>query len=157
MSAFSVYLSAEEVLRLHRRLIARFGDSDCLTDRGALDAALARARSSSYTTLAQQGAALLSSLARQHAFDEGNTRTAFATFAVFLRLNGYRLQVPADAAHHFMREYVIGRKASVEQIPHRLAREEAIRRLPRSVRGSFEKPGKNLRSQVTEDAVQVGM
>lgn len=57
---------------------------------------MARPRSGYYETLSTQAAALMQSLPRNHAFVDGNKRMAFALTAVFLRLNGYRLQVTAD-------------------------------------------------------------
>lgn len=122
MSGFARYPGAEEILHLHRQLSGRFGGSDCVTDRGALDGALARMRSASYRTLSEQGAALLQSLARQPAFESNNNRTAFAACATFMRLNGHRLQVPPDTAAHFMRERVLARNATVQRIATQIER-----------------------------------
>jgi death on curing protein len=41
-------------------------------------------------------------LISNHAFVDGNKRAAFFTSDVFLRLNGWRLAVDADAAHAFI-------------------------------------------------------
>lgn len=51
---------------------------------------------------AAQAAALFESLLMNHPFLEGNNRAAFFATDVFLRLNGWKLGVEADAAHRFV-------------------------------------------------------
>jgi prophage maintenance system killer protein len=41
---------------------------------------------------------------------------AFASTAIFLRMNGYRLKVNADNGESFLIDRVIGEKASIEVI-----------------------------------------
>jgi death-on-curing protein len=81
-----------------------------------LDSALARPRSGYYPSLSQQAAALMQSLARNHAFTDGNKRMAFAVTAIFLRMNGYRLPVTADEGETFLIGRVIEAKADLEEI-----------------------------------------
>lgn len=50
--------------------------------------------------------ALFESLLFNHAFHDGNERMAFFATDVFLRLNGWKLDVEADAAHNFIVEIV---------------------------------------------------
>ena len=47
-------------------------------------------------------AALFESLISNHAFVDGNKRVAFFCCDVFLRLNGWKLRVTADAGHAFI-------------------------------------------------------
>ena len=47
-------------------------------------------------------AALFESLVMNHAFVDGNKRIAFFACDVFLRMNGYKLKVAAEAAHGFI-------------------------------------------------------
>ena len=47
-------------------------------------------------------AALFESLIRNHPFIDGNKRLVFFATDVFLRLNGYKLQVDANKAHRFL-------------------------------------------------------
>lgn len=51
-----------------------------------------------------------------HAFVDGNKRVAFATTAVFLRINGRRLVVEAHEAEPFLIGEVITDGADVERI-----------------------------------------
>lgn len=116
------FLSLEEVLYLHRRLLERFGGRQGVRDLGLLDSALARPRSGYYESLSEQAAALLQSLARNHVFTDGNKRIAFASCAVFLQLNGYDLQMSADDAEHFLIERVIRSHAELAEITEWLER-----------------------------------
>jgi death-on-curing protein len=116
----TVFPTLEEALHLHRRLLERFGGLPGARDPGLLESALARPRSGYYESLSAQAAALMQSLARNHAFVDGNKRMAFAMTAVFLRLNGYLLKVTADEAEEFLVEQVIRDHAELDVIIGRL-------------------------------------
>lgn len=120
-AAFTRFPTLEEALHLHARLLDRFGGAAGVRDLGLLESALARPRSVYYTTLSKQAAALVQSLATNHAFLDGNERMAFALPAVFLRLNGYRLDVTADEAERFLVDEVIVAHAGVDVIAAWLA------------------------------------
>jgi prophage maintenance system killer protein len=47
---------------------------------------------------------------------DGNKRVAFASTAIFLRMNGYRLMVSADDGQSFLIEKVIKRRLAIEDI-----------------------------------------
>lgn len=112
----TLFPTLEECLELHRELIRRFGGQGGLRDPGRLDSALARPRSGYYPSLSQQVAALMHSLARNHAFANGNNKVAFAVTAIFLWMNGYRLPVTADEGEAFLIGRVIEAKADLEEI-----------------------------------------
>lgn len=116
MPQTTLYLTLEEVVDLHRQLIERFGGIAGVRDPGLLESALARPRSGYYSSLSEQAAAMLQSLAGNHAFVDGNKRVAFAATAVFLRMNGYRLAVDADEAERFLIDDVIDGHAEVAVI-----------------------------------------
>jgi death on curing protein len=104
------YPTVEETVVVHARLIARFGGSEGLRDRGALESALARPRSGYYNDLIQEAAALWESLSQNHAFVDGNKRVAVTMTAAFLRVNGYRLEfADLDALSFLMDLYETGR------------------------------------------------
>lgn len=124
----TLYPTVEEVLHLHRRLLERFGGEPGVRDLGLLESALYRPRSGYYESLSTQAAALLQSLARNHAFVDGNKRVAFATCAVFLHLNGFALVTNADDAEAFLIGRVITGRADLPEITAWL--ENAMRRLP---------------------------
>ena len=103
MHADSVsHLSLDEVLAIHERLIGAFGGSPGIRDPGLLESALYRPRSGYYRDLAEMAAALFESLIMNHPFVDGNKRLALFATDVFLRLNGWRLDLEPRAAHAFL-------------------------------------------------------
>lgn len=112
----TLYPTVEEVVVLHKRLIERFGGSDGVRDLGLLDSALKRPQSGYYKTLSLEAAALMQSLAQNPPFVDGNKRIAFATTAIFLRLNGYRSKIDPDNGESFLIDTVIKKKAGIEAI-----------------------------------------
>jgi len=96
------FLSVDEVLAVHDRLITTFGGTPGVRDAGLLESALFRPRTGYYRDLAEMATALLESLLMNHPFVDGNKRVAFFATDVFLRLNGWKLRVDADKAHRFL-------------------------------------------------------
>lgn len=96
------FLSLDEVLALHECLIERFGGPGGVRDPGLLESALYRPRSGYYPDLSEMAAAMFESLIMNHPFVDGNKRVAFFATDVFLRLNGWRLEVDSKAAHAFL-------------------------------------------------------
>lgn len=100
------YLTPEQVLFLHSRLIAETGGGHGLRDLGMLLLALGRPQGTFdgkdlYPDLFSKAAALIDSLVRNHPFVDGNKRTAITSAALFLRMNGYRLKVENEEMVRF--------------------------------------------------------
>lgn len=112
----TLYPTLQEVLLLHEVLLERFGGASGVRDLGLLQSALGRPQSGYYKTLSLEASALLQSLSLNHPFVDGNKRVAFATTAIFLRMNGYRLKVDPDNGESFLIDGVIGKKVSIEEI-----------------------------------------
>ncbi len=92
------YLTPEQVLFLHSRLITETGGGHGIRDLGMLLSALGRPQATFdkkelYPDLILKAAALMDSLVRNHPFVDGNKRTAITAAALFLRINGYQLVV----------------------------------------------------------------
>lgn len=92
------YLDLEDLLGLVRRLGA-----GPVRDLGLLDSAASRPRASAfgedaYPTLALKAAALLHSIARNHALVDGNKRLAWLATTVFLDVSGSPFDLSDDAA-----------------------------------------------------------
>ncbi|MFD4947399.1 type II toxin-antitoxin system death-on-curing family toxin [Streptomyces sp. NPDC058239] len=90
------YLTLPELLNLAERL----GAAE-VRDYGLLDSALARPQASvfgqdAYPDVWQKAAALMESLARNHALVDGNQRIAWYATWVFLHINGHRLSADFD-------------------------------------------------------------
>jgi death-on-curing protein len=82
--------------------IDTFGGVPGLRDKGLLESALFRPQTGYYEDLAQMAAALFESLIINHPFVDGNKRMAFFSCDIFLRLNGWKLEVGADAGYVFI-------------------------------------------------------
>jgi death-on-curing protein len=107
------YLTVNEVLLLHARLIQRTGGSGGVRDMGLLESALARSKATFdgidlYPDLWAKAASLMHSLTQNHPFVDGNKRTALAAVGVFLELNDYRLTASNDEATDFALEVTAG-------------------------------------------------
>ncbi|MDY0104984.1 MAG: type II toxin-antitoxin system death-on-curing family toxin [Lentimicrobium sp.] len=92
------YLTPEQVLFLHSRLISVIGGGHGVRDVGMLLSALGRPQATFdgkdlYPDIMMKAAALMDSLVRNHPFIDGNKRTAITASAMFLRMNGYLLYV----------------------------------------------------------------
>jgi len=91
-----IYLTAEQVLFIHARLIAETGGSHGVRELNMLLSAVGRPQASFddqdlYPDLFSKAAALLDSLIRNHPFVDGNKRTGITAAALFLQMNGYWL------------------------------------------------------------------
>lgn len=90
------YLTAEQILFLHARLVAETGGSHGVRDLNMLLSAVGRPQVSFnnqdlYPDMFAKAGALMDSLIRNHPFLDGNKRTGVAAAALFLRINGFRL------------------------------------------------------------------
>ncbi|MBW2735891.1 MAG: type II toxin-antitoxin system death-on-curing family toxin [Deltaproteobacteria bacterium] len=92
------FLTLDEALAIHDKLIDVFGGAGGVRDLGLLESALYRPRTGYYVELMAMAAALFESLLNNPAFIDGNKRVAFFATDVFLRLNGWKLQVEAAQA-----------------------------------------------------------
>jgi death-on-curing protein len=98
------YLTVEEVLEINAEVM---GEGHTLRDIGLLESAVARPQASAfgadaYPDLASKAAALLHSLVLNHAFVDGNKRTAVLATLVFLNLNGYAVRWNQQEALDFV-------------------------------------------------------
>src|SRR5437879_2100545 len=96
------YLTVAEVLAMHTDQIERYGGSHGVRDPGLLEAALYRPQTGYYADLIEEAVALWESLAQNHAFIDGNKRTAFAATYTFLAINGARLTADVEGAYAFV-------------------------------------------------------
>jgi len=96
------YPTADEAIAVHARLIAKFGGSLGIRDRGALESALARPQTGYYSDIIQEAAALWESLSQNHPFVDGNKRVAVTVTAAFLKVNGYHLEFDDNDAFTFL-------------------------------------------------------
>lgn len=93
------FLAVDEALAIHEKLLARYGGTTAVRDLGLLESALYRPQTGYYRDLAEMAAALFESLLQNHPFLDGNKRVAFFGTDVFLRLNGWKIEVEPISAH----------------------------------------------------------
>ena len=96
------HLTVAEVIAMHADQIERYGGSHGIRDPGLLEAALFRPQTGYYADLIEEAAALWESIAQNHAFIDGNKRTAFAATYTLLAINGLKLTANADATYSFV-------------------------------------------------------
>ncbi len=108
------FLSLQEALIIHQRLLERFGGPEGIRDTGLLLSALYRPQTGYYKDLVEMAAALFESLLMNHPFIDGNKRAAFFITDIFLRLNGHKLAVEPGPAHRFIIGSLENRKNSFD-------------------------------------------
>lgn len=96
------YLTVAEVYRMQHRLIDLFGGLHGVRDAGAIESAVYRPQTGYYDSVEEEAAALMESLGMNHGFLDGNKRIAFTAADVFLRRNGFYIQVTAEEGHSFI-------------------------------------------------------
>ena len=92
-----LFLSHEQVLRIHARSIEEFGGLEGVRDHGLLSSALSMPQAKFggqylHSGISAMAAGYLFHLCKNHPFVDGNKRTALATAELFLLVNGYRLK-----------------------------------------------------------------
>ena len=113
-----IYLTLPELLHVAERTL---GPGYTVRDYGLLEAALFRPQATAfgkdaYPDLDTKAAALLHSIARNHALIDGDKRLALAAIIAFCGLNGRRLTLTNDAAYDLVISVASGKLNTVEEI-----------------------------------------
>jgi death on curing protein len=98
----SDYLTVAEVYQMQHRLIEMFGGLRGVRDKGAVEVAVFRSQTGYYNSLEEEAAALMESLGNHHGFLDGNKRIAFTASDVFLRRNGFYVEIGSAAGYEFI-------------------------------------------------------
>ncbi|RYX85837.1 type II toxin-antitoxin system death-on-curing family toxin [bacterium] len=94
-----IFLTEEQVKRIHQANIERFGGAQGLRDQGAFESALLAARNRYDYEEADVVACAATygfHLCQAHAFVDGNKRVAAATMLIYLELNGAQHSLSSD-------------------------------------------------------------
>jgi len=89
-----IWVRPDVVMAVHNDQIARHGGGEGLRDAGGLDSALAYPQNlAAYgdPDMAELAAGYLFAIAKNHAFVDGNKRTAWVTCNIFIEINGGEL------------------------------------------------------------------
>src|SRR5579875_1081465 len=116
------YLDLDDLLDIAREAI---GADAMVSDYGLLESALARPRASvfggdAYPDLHLKAAALLHSLARNHAMVDGNKRLAWTACRTFLAINGQWITAPEDARFEFVIRVATGALSDLDKVAEQL-------------------------------------
>lgn len=121
MSLF--FLTAEMAILInHKVILEHSADEQAgVKDHTLLDSALKRPQQSlfgedAYPTIHAKAAALLETLAQNHAFHNANKRTALICIAVFFRYNGYRLRFSSAQTEEDFVVDVVNHRYTLEEI-----------------------------------------
>jgi death-on-curing protein len=125
-----IFLDLDSLVHVAARTL---GGDPVIRDYGLLESALARPSASAfgedaYRDLHSKAAALLHSLARNHALVDGNKRLALAATIAFLGLNGQRLTLSNDEAYELVIAVTTGALDDVREIADVLRDHTAPRR-----------------------------
>jgi death-on-curing protein len=125
-----IYLTLPELLHIAERAT---GGKITVRDVGLLESAAARPQatafgSDAYPDLHAKAAALLHSLARNHALVDGNKRLALGALIAFYGINGRRLTLTNDAAYDLVMQIATGQLDSVNDITAILEKSTQSRR-----------------------------
>lgn len=132
------YLASDDILAIHDELVKMFeGEGDPISppgprDRGLVETAANRPRTSlagieKYTSVEAKASALFHSLVMNHAFHNGNKRTALVSLLVFLDLNHRLLEVDDDLLFDFVLSVAENRLKSATESGHADEVVESIR------------------------------
>lgn len=116
------FLDLEDLLDIAREAV---GNNVVVGDYGLLESALARPRASvfgqdAYRDLHLKAAALLQSLARNHALVDGNKRLAWTACRTFLAINAHWVSAPEDERFDFVIGVTTSAITGLDEIAERL-------------------------------------
>jgi death-on-curing protein len=125
-----IFLDLEGLLHVAQRTL---GMAPVVRDHGLLESALGRPQATvfgedAYVGIHEKAAALLHSLARNHALVDGNKRLALAATIAFYGINGIRLTLSNDEAYDLVMGVATGELEEISAIAARLERGTARRR-----------------------------
>ena len=95
------FITLEQVLTIHERMIGRYGGESGIRDVGLIDSAVMMPQQAFggqrlHPTIASMAAAYMYHLAGNHGFVDGNKRVAVGVALVFLDANGFKLRLTTD-------------------------------------------------------------
>jgi death on curing protein len=124
------WIAYEVVLAVHEAQLAEHGGSAGIRDQGLLESALMRPQNvflySPGATLYDLAASYAIGLAKNHAFVDGNKRTAWLACALFLELNGISMIAAQEDVVAIMLGVADG-SVNEEQLSEWLRRENVTR------------------------------
>lgn len=114
-----VWVSIELVEAVHERQIAEHGGGTGIRDKGMLESAIARPQQlqvygGEEVDIPALAAAYAYGIARNHAFVDGNKRTAYVVMRLFLVINGWDIVAPMPDRYATMLALAAGEISEAE-------------------------------------------
>lgn len=113
------WITKKEALAMHSKQLALHGGSSGIRDEGLLESALARpqniaAYASKSPALPHLAAAYAFGIAKNHAFVDGNKRTAMVASFTFLETNGFEMTATQEDAYFIIYDLAAGKLTEEE-------------------------------------------
>lgn len=113
MTPGPIYLSRDDLLRIHEALVRRYGGMPGVRDEHALESCLAQPQAfvfdvERFPALVDKAAAYCFFIVRNHPFFDGNKRTGFTGALHFLHVNGVAAQFEQDESYDIILEVAKG-------------------------------------------------
>jgi len=113
MTVAPVFLTVEQVLRLHQRLVERYGGDPGILSLDLLESAVTMPMATFgghflHEGLAAMAAAYLFHICKNHPFADGNKRTALAAAELFVLANGKRVRATNRELERLTRRVAAG-------------------------------------------------
>lgn len=114
-----IFLSLEQVLRIHCSMIERYGGDEGIRDAGLLHSAIAVPQASFggehlHADLFEMAAAYLYHLVQNHPFIDGNKRVGAAAAVIFLAMNDVQVQADEDGLAEITLRVATGQAGKAE-------------------------------------------
>lgn len=118
-----IWVSAQEVIAFHDRILQRFPGVAGMSDPGRAEALIYRVQNRKHyegiTDVFELAATYWVAIARGHMFNDGNKRTAFFVTMTFLYRNGIRIRDTGNMLENLTVEAATGEK-TVDQLAKHL-------------------------------------
>lgn len=100
-------LDISDVLLIHERLIQEFGGTSGLRDNELLESAILRPlqtfdSAELYPSIEEKASAIIESIITNHPFIDGNKRTGYTLFRIFLLSKGKDINCSQDEKYEFV-------------------------------------------------------
>ncbi|OSM97760.1 MULTISPECIES: type II toxin-antitoxin system death-on-curing family toxin [Lonsdalea] len=113
-----IWISAQEVIAFHDRILQRLPGVAGITDPGRAEALIYRVQNRAHyegtTDIFELAATYWVAIARGHIFNDGNKRTAFFVTMTFLYRNGVKIRDNDNALENLTVEAATGEKTVIQ-------------------------------------------
>lgn len=114
-----IFLTLDEVVEIHRDMIERYGGSAGIRDLDLLESAIAMPQAGMgdqyfHSTLFEMAAAYLFHIVQNHPFVDGNKRVGAMAAFVFLKLNGFTMNVKEAEFEKMVRQVAEGQSKKAQ-------------------------------------------